>query len=113
MQNADKADKSKTLGSYLDTTLQKKIFRDVRKESAAKIESAKTIVVHYSDKIIKNSSYPAKQLITYLEELSQKLQASANIDMLSTPVQGSQPLDGSHRKRHGAEYRQELYHELP
>ena len=81
MQNADKP---KPLGSYLDTTLEKKIFRDVRKEAAAKIESAKSIVVHYSDKIIKNSSYPAKQLITYLEELSQKLQASANIDMLST-----------------------------
>ncbi|MBQ1898192.1 MAG: hypothetical protein II163_03395, partial [Ruminococcus sp.] len=84
MRNSDKVDPSSPLDSYLDSTLGKKIFRDVRQDAISRLMEAQLLVRHYSDRIAKNSSYPVKQIVGYLEELSQKLQAAANVDQIST-----------------------------
>ncbi|MBQ6413153.1 MAG: hypothetical protein IJI19_06720, partial [Ruminococcus sp.] len=80
----DSSDSDKNLGSYIDSTLNRKVFRDVRLEAISRIKSAKLLVTHYSDRIAKNSTYPVKQVVNYLTELSQKMQAASNVGMLST-----------------------------
>ena len=84
MKNADKVDTKKTLNSYIGSTLQKKVFRDVRVSASAKLEEAQAIVRRYSDKLLKNSSYPAKEIIRYLEDMAQKMGASSNIEQSVT-----------------------------
>ncbi|MBR5923186.1 MAG: dockerin type I repeat-containing protein [Clostridia bacterium] len=78
------SDTKKTLNSYLDKTMEKRIFREVRKDAIAKLDSAKAIASRYGTNIAKNSSYPVKEIVEYLENLSQKIAAAANIDQIST-----------------------------
>ena len=87
MQNADKVEntgKKKTLDGYLDTMIEKKVFRDVRLGAMAKIEEAQAIVRQYSTTLMKNSSYPVKEIIRYLEDLVQKLNTSSDIEKTVT-----------------------------
>ena len=84
MKTSDKVDTTKPIDSYLDTTVEKKVFRDVRKEAMRKLDEAQFIVMRYSDILMQNSSYPIKEVMNYLEELSQKMLASANIDQIAT-----------------------------
>ncbi|MBO4734516.1 MAG: hypothetical protein J5662_08570, partial [Clostridia bacterium] len=74
----------KTLNSYLDKTMEKRVFRQVRNDATAKLASAQEIVRRYGSNVPKNSSYPVKEIVEYLEGLSQKIAAAANIDQLST-----------------------------
>ncbi|MBQ3265990.1 MAG: hypothetical protein IJH07_09475, partial [Ruminococcus sp.] len=84
MQDAGSTGVGKGINTYVDSTIDKRVFRDVRIEAIGKVLSAKTLVTHYSDKIAKNSTYPVKQVVNYLSELSQKMSAAANVGMLST-----------------------------
>ena len=85
MQNSDKVEaKDKTLDDYLDSTLEKQIFRDVRQNAIAKLEEAQAIVRFYNEKLVKNSSYPVKEVVRYLEELAQKLKGLADIEQTVT-----------------------------
>ena len=85
MQSSDKvATKDKTLDGYLDSTLEKQIFRDVRQKAIAKLEEAQAIVRFYNERLVKNSSYPVKEVVRYLEELAQKLKGSADIEQSVT-----------------------------
>ena len=84
MRNADKVETKKSLNGYLDKTLEKQIFRDIRQKAVAKLEEAQTIVRHYSTTLAQNSSYPVKEIIRYLEDIVQKMSASMNIEQSVT-----------------------------